>query len=289
MKILDNFKNLFSSQKGNLPEKNGSLFIITGMHRSGTSALSRICNIAGFELGDNLIPPAAGDNDLGFWEDSFAVNLNESLLESFESAHLSLKELPEDFEIYEKSKTYLDNAKNFLNSFTANKKLPAIKDPRFSRVLPLWLLATKELGISSKIIISVRNPYEVAMSLNKRNGISIEHGIALWMQYNFKAEEHSRNLQRVIVSYNQTMSDCFSVLNLISTKLGLEFNLADNSIKDEIKNFIRPELYRNQSSNDWLPELVKSLYIELLKDDPSIEKIDSIKREYVYLSAPFQC
>ena len=47
------------------------LLIITGMHRSGTSALAGMFAKAGAMLGDDLMP-AAEDNPLGFWENNKA-------------------------------------------------------------------------------------------------------------------------------------------------------------------------------------------------------------------------
>ena len=41
--------------------------LVLGMHRSGTSALTRVLNLLGVALGDDLMPPGP-DNPLGFWE-----------------------------------------------------------------------------------------------------------------------------------------------------------------------------------------------------------------------------
>lgn len=50
--------------------------LISGMHRSGTSALTRILNLLGTELGNDLLPPHA-DNPHGYWESGAAVALND--------------------------------------------------------------------------------------------------------------------------------------------------------------------------------------------------------------------
>ena len=54
--------------------------LILGMHRSGTSALTRVLNLCGVDLGTRLIPPAAGNNENGFWEHVDAVDMHERLL-----------------------------------------------------------------------------------------------------------------------------------------------------------------------------------------------------------------
>ena len=55
------------------------LIFITGMHRSGTSALAKVFADAGFDAGSNLIPPDK-DNPTGYWEDFDIFNLNNAIL-----------------------------------------------------------------------------------------------------------------------------------------------------------------------------------------------------------------
>ena len=53
--------------------------LVLGMHRSGTSAVTRVLNLLGAELGDDLMP-AGSDNPGGFWEYRGVVELHERLL-----------------------------------------------------------------------------------------------------------------------------------------------------------------------------------------------------------------
>ena len=57
-----------------------TLLVILGMHRSGTSAISRAMGVFGASHGDNLLEPVAGINDKGFWEDADIVQLNADLM-----------------------------------------------------------------------------------------------------------------------------------------------------------------------------------------------------------------
>ena len=54
--------------------------IITGMHRSGTSMLTRMLNVLGVELGEPLVPPSY-DNPKGFWENRVFQGVNIRLLQ----------------------------------------------------------------------------------------------------------------------------------------------------------------------------------------------------------------
>jgi len=42
--------------------------IVAGMHRSGTSATTRVINLLGADIASNLVAGIPGDNDRGFWE-----------------------------------------------------------------------------------------------------------------------------------------------------------------------------------------------------------------------------
>jgi hypothetical protein len=54
-------------------------FVVLGMHRSGTSAITRGLQALGVELGDRLMP---GDryNPAGYWEDADIVDTNGRLM-----------------------------------------------------------------------------------------------------------------------------------------------------------------------------------------------------------------
>ena len=52
------------------------LIVVLGMHRSGTSAITRGIRVLGADFGDNLQPAVAGINEKGFFEDNDIVALN---------------------------------------------------------------------------------------------------------------------------------------------------------------------------------------------------------------------
>lgn len=57
--------------------------LILGMHRSGTSALARVLNLAGLHLPSDLLEPNQ-DNPLGYWEPKNIVKINNQLLQQFD-------------------------------------------------------------------------------------------------------------------------------------------------------------------------------------------------------------
>ena len=55
------------------------VILILGMHRSGTSALTRVLNLAGMHLATGLSDPN-NFNDTGYWESLEIQKLNDRLL-----------------------------------------------------------------------------------------------------------------------------------------------------------------------------------------------------------------
>jgi hypothetical protein len=60
-------------------KQNKNAVLVVGMHRSGTSVLTRGLKTIGVELGDHL-SSSAEDNLRGFWEDKDVLALNEKIL-----------------------------------------------------------------------------------------------------------------------------------------------------------------------------------------------------------------
>ena len=59
--------------------KNAVGILVLGMHRSGTSALTRMLNILGCALPDNLLG-SNQSNPEGHWESLRAIEINDALL-----------------------------------------------------------------------------------------------------------------------------------------------------------------------------------------------------------------
>jgi hypothetical protein len=63
-----------------MKEHNHRLIVVLGMHRIGTSVITRGLQVLGVELGNRLMPPFEGNNAKGFWEDVDINDLNIEML-----------------------------------------------------------------------------------------------------------------------------------------------------------------------------------------------------------------
>src|SRR4051794_4592372 len=89
MSIRSSALNVASVDRGS-----ATAILVLGMHRSGTSAIARMLNLCGADLGRDLLP-AKADNERGFWENKAILALNEKLLENLNLRWHDLVALPD--------------------------------------------------------------------------------------------------------------------------------------------------------------------------------------------------
>ena len=161
------------------------------MHRSGTSMLSGVIQRLGVLLPGEQIA-ADQNNPEGYFEWREVVDLQERLLIDLErwwpSAQGTLP-LPEDWFDHPATVECRLRLRSLLKKESLRQKgVWAIKDPRSSRLLPIWQKLTTELDIPLKLVLAVRDPAEVVRSLIRRDGpvTGMNEGRAqrLWWQHN---------------------------------------------------------------------------------------------------------
>jgi len=172
--------------------------IVLGMHRSGTSMVSRILNLMGCYFGEeSVMMAAAPDNPKGFWERYDVMNLNNYILEMAGGSWWEVDKLdftsisPQNHAVIRESMT------NILLKVDSHRPW-FIKDPRMCLTLHRWL----ELLELPVFIHVLRPPVQVARSLCKRNNMPLEYGLALWEYYNLCLLQTLGSRQRITVSYN---------------------------------------------------------------------------------------
>ncbi|MGK7911919.1 MAG: glycosyltransferase [Synechococcus sp.] len=176
--------------------------IVLGMHRSGTSCVTRILSLMGAYCGQpSMLTGANDENPKGFFERRDIRQICDRLLHStgadwWKVSDFSVKNIPN--EVIEECHDVFQAALTDLNSH-----LPwVIKEPRLCLLFPIF-----RQWLTDPICIHVhRNPLEVARSLRTRNGFSISFGLALRETYHRHAISASTGLPHLCVSYNDLMS-----------------------------------------------------------------------------------
>jgi GT2 family glycosyltransferase len=190
-----------------MKQSHKSLVLILGMHRSGTSLVAKAAQVAGVDLGDHLMAPAS-DNPKGFFEDTDVFDFNQRLLNEIDIRwDIPTLLLENSWESSQYAK-WVEEAAYFLENRTQQQLLFAIKDPRLCLTAPIWLKAAENVGLTTLFVAVIRNPLDVARSLEVRNKFSINKGLSLWLSYNYLLLELllERDERRLFIEYQNVLS-----------------------------------------------------------------------------------
>ncbi|MCK4830826.1 hypothetical protein KA005_84725, partial [bacterium] len=167
---------------------NSKAIRILGMHRSGTSAITRAVNLLGVYLGEGKDIMAAGsDNPAGFWERNDIVELHDRILKPFKKSWGTALPLPDNWHLSKEMMPFRNELFELVKKDFGDKTIWAWKDPRTSILLDIWKDVLNELDIELNCVLVTRNPLDSAKSLEKRNGFSYDKSFGIWLNYNLTA------------------------------------------------------------------------------------------------------
>lgn len=211
---------------------------IAGMHRSGTSLMARLLNLGGLYLGaEHEMLPAGPTNPDGHWEHEGIVEVNEQLLAEF-GGGWDFPPTTSGMADPTRTSRFEAVAAQHLAGFAGHEPW-GWKDPRNSLTLPFWRKVTGPL----RVVVCVRNPLEVALSLRMRNGSTIAFGLALWAAYTRTLLAHTSPDERLVTHYQRALADPVGEVDRIAAWAGWQPTAEQ---RDQVRQFVRPELRHSQ-------------------------------------------
>lgn len=216
--------------------------LVLGMHRSGTSALAGALEAMGFEVGpdDDLMPADIG-NPEGYFELLSVVHANDELLAHFGGRWDSPPELQPNWTTDEAALEFVQKGRVKVRELFASDRY-LLKDPRISLLLPLWRQITNDEGCA---VVIVRDPLEVAASLQRRNGLPTLTGLALWAAYNRATFRDLQGARVHVCNYADLVENPRDVLGAIAESLREWSEVSEDLDLTKAFASIRPELRRN--------------------------------------------
>lgn len=224
------------------------LVAVLGMHRSGTSAITRGLRVLGVELGERLLEPQVGSNEKGFWEDGDITALNDDVLAALGHDWHSLTPISESELLGPLAESFKLRAVQLLRDRYASLDCFGVKDPRMARLLPFWQSVFSHLGLQVKYVIACRNPMNVAQSLVKRNQFDMEKGYLLWLEHMLSCLRHTGGAQRIFVDYDLMLSSPHEQLERLSRSL--ELPIIEKELGEYSQQFLESSLRHNSFSSD---------------------------------------
>lgn len=236
------------------------------MHRSGTSAFSRVANLLGVALGPSLIAPAP-DNPSGFWEHKEIVEINERLFYLL-GRHWTryLTPLPDNWWLRHDIRPFQQTLVGLLRRDFSESPVWGLKDPRLCRLLPLWRRVFEEIDCQFYFLHIVRNPLEVADSLSKRDGLPRNVSLILWLQHVLESERETRGHPRVFVTFDQLLEDWRSTTRRVVQAFQWDWEEAIRAYGPQIDLFLNPRMKHHhrgssfEGGNRLMPDLVAGVY-----------------------------
>lgn len=211
--------------------------LVLGMHRSGTSAISRTMNILGCDLPRTLMPRGPG-NDLGHWESQAIADYNDTILNRLGSNWIDWQAFDPNWYDAPAFHGEVETAAALLSAEFPSSSFFVLKDPRMARLASFWLAVLDHLKIETSIIIPVRNPLDVARSLETRDGLRTDYAKLLWMRYTLDAEYATRDRARIFVSYDRLIDSPEVTVGKIASHFGFEWPRRSSLAADEIRAFL---------------------------------------------------
>ena len=225
------------------PSPGPAQLVVLGMHRSGTSGVTRLLNLAGAHFGpEGIATEANEENPRGFWERRDVRAVCDGLLHGagfdwwklvgFDAVALPPEVVAEGRAAFATVLEELDAHRPWV-----------VKEPRLCVLLPV--LAPL---LDAPVCVHVtREPLEVARSMHQRDGFPLQAALGLWELYTVRAVEASAGMPRLLVRYEDLMADPVgTTTRLVDDLAALGVAGLHHVDPDEVLGFISADLHRQR-------------------------------------------
>lgn len=225
------------------------LVVVSGMHRSGTSAVARIINLLGIDLGDeDRLMEAKADNPTGFWENLSLSGFNDDLLGFLGGRWDDPPVLLDGWETAPSLDPWRERARTLVTEQLSGE-IAGWKDPRMSLLLPFWRTV---VPIEPGVLV-LRHPKEVAASLGARDDMPAEVAAELWLRYVVAAR--SNDPDALVLAYDDLFTDLEGTVERLVDHLRVD--PPPDDVRTSITSFLDPGLRHHQEEGSaGPPEMV---------------------------------
>jgi hypothetical protein len=197
--------------------------MVVGMHRSGTSAVTRVVNLLGVPLGRADDIYTAEDNPSGHWESRQLCAVNDMILNVFGGFDMAMPPMPRSW-LRSRRAAQLRGVMRatFDDVYQGDRWL--WKDPRICLTLPLWRQVLHDFCV----VFVVREADPVTRSFHRRDGsYPLFYCHALWDDYNRRAVAAMSGLPVVTVDFDAMLEDPLHQVKLLAeglSSVGVQLN-----------------------------------------------------------------
>ncbi|WP_217575895.1 class I SAM-dependent methyltransferase [Mesorhizobium sp. GbtcB19] len=225
--------------------------LILGMHRSGTSVLGGMVNALGV-AGPHSLMSGDRHNPTGYWESLRLNAATNDLLAAAGSGWHDWLPLDPGWMASEVAQGHRHRIEAILESEFGDAALFFIKEPRSCRFLPWMSSILADMRIDTAALLPIRNPLEVAYSIERRDGFPVAGSLLVWLRHVLDAELHSRHMPRSFLLYEDLLADWQGQLTKASRAIDLAWPIRPEQAGSDVESFLSQELHHQRCTVDQL-------------------------------------
>jgi glycosyltransferase involved in cell wall biosynthesis len=224
--------------------------VVLGMHRSGTSALAGVlCGLGAAAPKKTLMGPHPC-NQKGLFEALGLAQAHDEFLAAAGSRWHDWRKFDLQWARSQAATQYSAKIRTVLTEEFGDEPVIVLKDPRICRFVPYTLSLLADLNVSPVAVLPVRNPLEVALSLQRRDNFAVPKSMMLWLRHVLDAEYFSRSLPRYFLPYEGLLQNWRQHVDRIAEQTGVAWPDRSDRSSAGIDQFLTTELYHERATSD---------------------------------------
>src|SRR6266446_9866979 len=276
------------------------IVLVLGMHRSGTSLCSHLLSALGVDMADELPGPGKTslepDNPRGHWERWEIVEFHDRIFHLFNRDYFGRFHdfaLPVAWWAEPRITQIRREIVAFLETRMGDGYF-GFKDPRTVRLMPVWHQIFNELKLAPKIVLCLRNPAQVARSLNARDGLDPEIGEYRWLVHMIDFFRYCSNFDYCAIKYEDWFDIPAANIEKLKKFLDLPWQQSEADLALLLSDVVDPGARHDAPTHQEASQpLVRTLYQLASRDgqDGARDQIAYIVSQFVsfqQLQRPFR-
>jgi hypothetical protein len=225
------------------------------MHRSGTSLIARLFYEAGADMGnpETFYRPDRW-NPEGYFEQPDIHAINMPLINGpwWKFAYFRLPPTETILKRAEKRASQIQETAQVYQG-------KVIKETRFCLTLPAWLKYGAQV---ERILICLRDPIQVARSIQKRNRTTLQHGYAMWQLHNERILQHAQSAQIPVwvITYDRALNPDTYLEEVGAAFRFMGFNLTSGELIGLRDKAVRTQMNHNPEHVETYPPKIQALW-----------------------------
>lgn len=260
------------------------IVVVLGMHRSGTSLCSNLLSALGVDMVDQVEGPGhdrlTAENAKGHWERWEITAFHDRILGLFKRGYY---EPTHDFPLPVAwwAQPQVAEVRREIAAFLQQRmdKSPfGFKDPRTLRLLPVWHQLFEELRLAPKIVLCLRNPAEIARSLQVRDRLDPDIGELRWFVYTTDFFRYIKDADICVLEYETWFDDPSGNVRKLQKFLDLPWHQSEFELEATVAGIVDADLrHDDPTGREARLPLVRSLYRLARRADHDAAARDQIR------------